>query len=199
MRIDGESGESVDLDEVTRWWRSRVAYVPQEVSLFDSTVAQNVALAWRDADVDRDLVREALAQAQLLDMIEAREGGIDAPIGERGLALSGGQRQRLGIARALYARPLVLVLDEATSALDTATEAAVAAAIAGLRGSTTVVSVAHRLSTVQNADQIFFLSGGAIIGSGTFDELAASVPEFGEQVWLAGLGGDTALGGGALA
>lgn len=198
VRIDGEAGEAVDLDEVTRWWRSQVAYVPQEVSLFDSTVAQNVALAWRDADVDRDLVREALAQAQLLDMIEAREGGIDAPIGERGLALSGGQRQRLGIARALYARPLVLVLDEATSALDTATEAAVAAAIAGLRGSTTVVSVAHRLSTVQNADQIFFLSGGAIIGSGTFDELAASVPEFGEQVRLAGLGGDAALGGEAL-
>ncbi len=190
VRVEGETG-SVALDDVTRWWRSRVAYVPQEVSLFDSTVAQNVALAWNNADVDRDLVREALAQAQLLDMIEARDGGIDAPIGERGLALSGGQRQRLGIARALYAKPLVLVLDEATSALDTATEAAVAAAIAGLRGSTTVVSVAHRLSTVQNADQIFFLSEGRVVGSGTFDELAASVPEFGEQVRLAGLGGGT--------
>lgn len=190
IRVDGGDG-AVDLDDVTRWWRSRVAYVPQEVSLFDSTVAQNVALAWSPDDVDRDRVREALAQAQLLDLIESRDGGIDAPIGERGLALSGGQRQRLGIARALYARPLVLVLDEATSALDTATEAAVADAIAALRGSTTVVSVAHRLSTVQNADQIFFLSGGRVVGSGTFDELAAAVPEFGEQVRLAGLGGGT--------
>jgi ABC-type multidrug transport system fused ATPase/permease subunit len=186
--VEGDTGDPVALDQLTRWWRRSVAYVPQEVSLFDSTVAQNVALTWDHRDIDRDLVREALAQAQLLDVIESREGGIDAPIGERGLALSGGQRQRLGIARALYAQPLVLVLDEATSALDTTTEAAVAAAIAGLRGSTTVVSVAHRLSTVQNADQIFFLSDGALVGSGTFDELAASVPEFGEQVRLAGLG-----------
>lgn len=133
-------------------------------------------------------MREALAMAQLLDVIEEREGGIDAPIGERGLALSGGQRQRLGIARALYAQPLVLVLDEATSALDTRTEAAVAAAIAELRGSTTVVSVAHRLSTVKNADTIFFMSGGRLVGAGPFDELAATVPEFAQQVKLAGLG-----------
>ncbi|MBR22853.1 ABC transporter ATP-binding protein [Chryseoglobus sp. 28M-23] len=182
VRVDG-----IALSEVTRWWRSRVAYVPQEVSLFDSTVAQNVALTWNTDEIDHERVRDALERAQLLDVIIERAGGLDASIGERGLALSGGQRQRLGIARALYAEPLVLVLDEATSALDTTTEAAVAAAIAELRGSTTVVSVAHRLSTVQNADQIFFLSGGAIVGSGTFDELAASVPEFGEQVRLAGL------------
>lgn len=179
--------DGIPLDQVTRWWRSRVAYVPQEVSLFDSTVAQNVALTW-SADFDRERVREALAMAQLLDVIEEREGGIDAPIGERGLALSGGQRQRLGIARALYAQPLVLVLDEATSALDTRTEAAVAAAIAELRGSTTVVSVAHRLSTVKNADTIFFMSGGRLVGAGPFDELAATVPEFAQQVKLAGLG-----------
>ena len=86
--------DGIPLDQVTRWWRSRVAYVPQEVSLFDSTVAQNVALTW-SADFDRERVREALAMAQLLDVIEEREGGIDAPIGERGLALSGASGVRV--------------------------------------------------------------------------------------------------------
>lgn len=179
--------DGIPLAEVTRWWRSRVAYVPQDVALFDSTVAQNVALTWSQ-DFDRERVRECLRQSQLLDTIESRPGGIDSPIGERGLTLSGGQRQRLGIARALYAEPLVLVLDEATSALDTATEADVAAAINALRGSTTVVTVAHRLSTVKSADVIFFMSGGHVAARGTFDELAATVPEFAQQVKLAGLG-----------
>ncbi len=185
IAIDGTS-----VSELTRSWRSRVGYVPQEVSLFDASVAQNVALTW-SGDVDRERVRSALERAQLLDTIESRPGGIDAPIGERGLALSGGQRQRLGIARALYADPLVLVMDEATSSLDTATEAAVAQAIRDLSGSMTIVSVAHRLSTIMHADRIFFMSGGRVVASGNFDELQAAVPEFANQVRLAGLGDGT--------
>jgi ABC-type multidrug transport system fused ATPase/permease subunit len=132
-------------------------------------------------------VRSALRQAQLLDIVESREGGIDAPVGERGLTLSGGQRQRLGIARALYTRPLVLVMDEATSALDTATEAAVGKAIRALHGKTTLISVAHRLATIRDADRIYFMSEGRIAASGTFDELVAAVPEFAVQAALAGL------------
>jgi ATP-binding cassette subfamily C protein len=178
--------DDVPLTEVTSAWRSRVAYVPQEVSLFDSTVAQNVALSWSD-DVDRERVTAALRQAQLLPTILARPDGIDARIGERGLSLSGGQRQRLGIARALYAEPYVLVMDEATSALDTATEAAVADAIGELRGSMTIISVAHRLATIKNADIIFFMSGGRLVAQGTFGELVRTVPEFAEQASLAGL------------
>lgn len=181
ISIDG-----IPLRSLTSSWRSRVAYVPQDVSLFDSTVAQNVALSWSD-DVDRDRVRTALAQAQLLETIEGRPGGIDAMVGERGLALSGGQRQRLGIARALYVQPLVLVLDEATSALDTATEAAIVDALRELRGDLTIISVAHRLATIRDADRIHFMSAGRVTESGTFSELVRSVPEFAAQARLAGL------------
>lgn len=178
--------DGILLSDLTTAWRSRVAYVPQEVSLFDSTVARNVALSWSGA-VDEQRVRDALRRAQLLDALESRAGGIHARIGERGLALSGGQRQRLGIARALYADPLVLVMDEATSALDTATEAAVGEAISQLRGSLTIITVAHRLATVMKSDSIFFLSGGRLVAQGDFATLVAEVPEFAAQASLAGL------------
>ncbi|WP_309128018.1 ABC transporter ATP-binding protein [Microbacterium sp.] len=178
--------DGVPLSSVLNAWRAQISYVPQEVSLFDSTVAQNVALSWR-ADFDRDRVRFALEQAQLLPLIDAREGGMDGRIGERGLALSGGQRQRMGIARALYSDPRVLVMDEATSALDTATEAAVTRAIEGLRGSVTTVTVAHRLSTIRNADTVFFMRDGQVAASGTFDEVVATESEFAVQAALAGL------------
>lgn len=167
-------------------WRSRVGYVPQDVSLFDATVAQNVALTWTDS-VDRERVKEALKTAQMLDVVEKRDGGMDSALGERGLSLSGGQRQRLGIARALYADPLVLVMDEATSALDTATEDAISQAIRDLHGKVTVLLVAHRLSTIRHADQIFFMTGGRVTASGTFDELIENVPDFAHQASLAGL------------
>ena len=179
--IDGE-----DLTTLTDAWRSRIAYVPQDVTLFDRTVGENVALTW-DGSFDRERVRTALEKAQLLDLIESRQGGIDGRVGERGLALSGGQRQRIGIARALYGEPLVLVMDEATSALDTATEAAVTDAIKALRGSMTIITVAHRLSTVMHSDQIFFMSGGRVEAQGTFEELVERVPEFARQAGLAGL------------
>jgi ABC-type multidrug transport system fused ATPase/permease subunit len=180
--------DDVPLTSLTKAWRDRVAYVPQEVSLFDATVAQNVALTWSD-DYDEERVRAALVRAHMLETVESRVGGITGRIGERGLALSGGQRQRLGIARALYVDPLVLVMDEATSALDTATEAAVTRSIAELRGSTTTVTVAHRLATIKEADEIFFMSGGRVTARGTFAELVESVPEFALQAALAGLAG----------
>ncbi|MBT1003027.1 ABC transporter ATP-binding protein/permease [Paenarthrobacter sp. DKR-5] len=184
VTIDG-----TPISDVSRAWRARVGYVPQDVSLFDATVAQNVALTWTD-NYDPGQIKEALRQAQLLNVIEQRADGIEGRIGEKGLALSGGQRQRLGIARALYPQPYVLVMDEATSALDTATEAAVSAAIRDLHGKTTVILVAHRLSTIRHADTIFFLANGEVKAQGTFDELVAAVPDFAEQAALAGLTGD---------
>lgn len=181
MTLDG-----VPLEEVLKSWRSRVGYVPQEVAIFDGTVAQNVALSW-GTDIDEARVRTALARAQLLETVEARKDGIRGSVGERGMSLSGGQRQRLGIARALYMDPLVLVLDEATSALDTATEAAVARAINELQGEVTVISVAHRLSTIRNNDKVAFMKDGRILSEGTFDEVVRENTEFARQAALSGL------------
>jgi ATP-binding cassette, subfamily B, bacterial PglK len=183
ISIDGQP-----LTDVIRAWRSRVGYVPQRVALFDASIAQNVALTWDD-DFDRDLVVEVLEKAQLTSLVSTRAGGIDERIGERGMSLSGGQQQRLGIARALYADPLVLVLDEATSSLDTKTEDDVTQAIRNLRGEVTLISVAHRLSTIKDYDQVCYLEDGRIIGKGTFSHLARTLPAFGEQVALAGLTG----------
>lgn len=180
IRVDGRP-----LPDVLAAWRSRVGYVPQEVNLFDGSIAQNVALTW-GSDIDEEAVERALERAQLLDLVRGR-GGLGARVAERGLALSGGQRQRLGIARALYADPLVLVLDEATSALDTTTEDAVARAIRELHGSVTVIAVAHRLSTVRHSDQVCFMRDGTIAARGTFDEVVAAHPEFATQARLSGL------------
>lgn len=179
--IDGQHLEDVLAD-----WRSRVGYVPQDVALFDGTIAENVALVW-EGPIDEARVESALRRAQLWDVVQSKPGGIRSRVGDRGISLSGGQRQRLGIARALFDDPLVLVLDEATSALDGKTESDVAAAIRELRGEVTVVAVAHRLSTIRDSDQICFMSDGRIEAQGTFDELVASVPEFAEQASLAGL------------
>lgn len=174
------------LEDVLADWRSRVGYVPQDVALFDGTVAENVALVW-EGEIDEARVEQALRRAQLWDVVSARPGGIHGRVGDRGMSLSGGQRQRLGIARALFDDPLVLVLDEATSALDTKTESDVAAAIRELRGEVTVVAVAHRLSTIRDSDQVCFMAGGRVVARGTFDELVASVPEFAVQATLSGL------------
>lgn len=174
------------LADVLAGWRARVGYVPQDVSLFDGTIAQNVALTW-GSNFDVDRVEAALRRAQLWSTVEGRAEGVNTRIGERGIALSGGQRQRLGIARALYSDPLVLVLDEATSALDTKTESDVSFAIRSLHGDVTVISVAHRLSTIRDADQVLFMKDGTIAASGTFEAVVAAHPEFAHQAALAGL------------
>ncbi|WP_166866283.1 ABC transporter ATP-binding protein [Salinibacterium sp. ZJ70] len=180
VSIDG-----IPLTELRTAWRSRMGYVPQEVALFDASIAQNVALTWGD-DYDPQRVQLALERARLWDLVSAREGGLQSRVGERGLSLSGGQRQRLGIARALYSEPFVLVMDEATSALDTHTESQVTEAIRGLEGITKIV-VAHRLATIMHSDRIFFMRDGVVAGEGTFDELVEQHPDFAKQAQLAGL------------
>ncbi|GAB6857048.1 ABC transporter ATP-binding protein [Microbacterium xylanilyticum] len=181
ITIDGDP-----LKSVLRQWRGRVGYVPQRVALFDGTIAQNVALTWTD-EIDEAKVLHALERAQLGSLVDARAGGIHERIGERGVSLSGGQQQRLGIARALYTDPLVLVLDEATSSLDTKTEDEVTKSIRELQGEVTLISVAHRLSTIKDYDRICYVDEGVIASSGTFLEVASSLPAFAEQVLLAGL------------
>lgn len=184
ITIDG-----APLRSVLRQWRGRVGYVPQKVALFDGTIAQNVALTWTD-EVDEERVLRALERAQLGTLVRSRAGGIHERIGERGVSLSGGQQQRLGIARALYTDPLVLVLDEATSSLDTKTEDEVTKSIRSLQGQVTLISVAHRLSTIKDYDRVCYLDDGVIAASGSFQEVATSLPAFAEQVLLAGLARD---------
>ncbi len=178
--------DDVPLTNVLADWRSHVGYVPQDVTLFAGTIAQNVALTWA-ADIDEDRVQTALARAQMTDVVAALPNGIRTRLGERGLTLSGGQRQRLGIARALYVEPLVLVLDEATSALDSATEEAVASAIRHMSGEVTVLAVAHRLSTIRHSDLVCYLDRGRIAARGTFDEVVGGSEEFAQQARLSGL------------
>lgn len=177
--------DDAPLPEVMGQWRGRVGYVPQRVALFDGSIAQNVALTW-EQNFELDRVRHALRRAHL-EELEDREGGLLAKIGERGESISGGQQQRLGIARALYTDPLVMVMDEATSSLDTATENRVTQSMRELQGEVTFITVAHRLSTIREYDQVCYLDGGKIRGIGTFDEVVAQVPDFAIQAQLAGL------------
>lgn len=140
-----------------RQWQSRVAHVPQFIYLADASIAQNVAFGVNPADIDLELVTTVIGQAQLDDVIQNLADGLNEVIGERGAKLSGGQRQRLGLARALYKQPEFLVLDEATSALDSHTEKSVMEVIEGLGDGITTVIIAHRLSTLANANKIIEL------------------------------------------
>jgi len=120
-------------------------------------------------------------------LIESLPDGIDTQVGERGGRISGGQRQRLGIARAMFTRPKLLVLDEATSALDGESEAIISATISALKGDVTVLMIAHRLSTVRQADLVIYMADGRVVAQGTFGEVRAQVPDFDKQASLMGL------------
>ncbi|EFI35309.1 ABC transporter related protein [Desulfonatronospira thiodismutans ASO3-1] len=153
-------------------WQNMLGYVPQNIYLSDTSVASNIAFGLPDEEIDMQRVVSSSSKAKLHDFITHElPGGYNTVVGERGIRLSGGQRQRIGIARALYREPQILVLDEATSALDNITEKSVMEAIAGLEGNTTVIIIAHRLSTVEHCDMIHILEQGRIKTSGTYEEL----------------------------
>ena len=168
-------------------WPGAISYVPQAVALVGGSVRDNVALGLPRDLIDDDRVWEALERAHLAEFLVENREGLDTSIGERGFRLSGGQRQRLGIARALYTRPKLLVLDEATSALDSETEQAIIRTLAELEGEVTTITVAHRLATVRNVDELMFLQHGRVVGQGTFDAVREQVEEFNRQATLLGL------------
>ena len=168
-------------------WPGAVAYVPQDVAIFNGTIRNNVAIGFENDEVREEFVVEALRIAQLYEFVQSLPLGLDSPIGENGANLSGGQRQRLGIARALYTKPKLLVLDEATSALDGEVEENITEALNKLRGSVTVVLIAHRLSTVRSSDLVIYLEDGKIRASGNFEEVRKKVPNFDRQAALTGL------------
>jgi ABC-type multidrug transport system fused ATPase/permease subunit len=168
-------------------WPGAMAYVPQDVAVLTGTVRENVALGIPPDLIEDSLVWEALERAQLATFLHESRDGINTAVGENGVQLSGGQRQRLGVARALYSRPKLIVLDEATSALDAETERAITETLDSLAGDVTLILIAHRLATVRHCDQVIHLSSGKITGRGSFEEVRVQVPEFNRQAELLGL------------
>lgn len=166
-------------------WQRQLSYIPQEVYLLDGTIRQNVAFAVASDEIVDERVWRALRRAQIDDLVRELPQGLDSPVGERGVRISGGERQRLGIARALYRNPAVLVVDEATASIDSETEAAVMRALEALRGDKTLIVITHRLATVRNCDEIFVMGNGGIQASGTYAELVQRSAEFRQLVGLA--------------
>ena len=161
----------IDFENV-RSWQNKLGYVPQQIYLADNSVAANIAFGVPSNQIDYNAVENAARIANLHNFVTNQmPKGYETVIGERGVRLSGGQRQRIGIARALYHDPEVLILDEATSALDNLTEQAVMGAVHNLGHSKTIILIAHRLTTVRNCDQIFFLHNGQLVGKGNYSEL----------------------------
>lgn len=158
--------DGVDIWQNLRGWQDRIGYVPQHIYLTDDTLRRNVAFGVAEHQIDDAAVARAVSAAQLEAFVVSLPLGLQTMVGERGVRFSGGQRQRVGIARALYHNPELLVLDEATSALDQETESAVMQAIGQLKGSKTIIVVAHRLSTVEQCDLIYRLCDGMVVQVG---------------------------------
>jgi ATP-binding cassette subfamily C protein len=168
-------------------WPGAIGYVPQMVSFVNGTVRENVAVGVDPSEIDDGNIWECLKMAQLEAIFRDSDLGLETFIGEKGVRLSGGQRQRLGIARALYTNPKLLILDEATSALDAETEKAVAETIHKLMHKVTLIVIAHRIATVQKMDRVIYLENGQFVATGSFSEVRSAVPQFDRQAKLLGL------------
>ena len=172
--------------DVARAWPGLIMYVPQSPLVSNGSIRANVALGIKEEDIDDGRVNRALELVHLQDVV-SQHGGIDAPVGELGSRLSGGQRQRLGLARALYGHPSIVMLDEATSALDAESEAIVASMLEELSQRVTVVVVAHRLATVRRSKLIAYVDDGTVTVTNSFESLRKSVQRFDLQASLSGL------------
>jgi len=164
--LNKQSGEILyngqKLDESSKSLMSNIAYLPQDIFLLDDTIANNIAFGLEEKDIDINRINESISKAQLDGLMSQMPTGINTLIGERGIRLSGGQKQRLAIARAFYFNKSILILDESTSALDSETEKLIVEEIKRLKGTVTMIVIAHRLSTLENCDKIIVLESGAI-------------------------------------
>lgn len=189
--LDPDSGEILvdgwPIKTVRRQWQRLIGYVPQKIVLFDASIRENVAFGLPLSEIDEAQVWKVLELAQLADTVREMPDGLDNVIGESGVQLSGGQRQRLGVARALYHDPRILMFDEATSALDNETEFKLTEVLESLRGNLTTITIAHRLSTVRRCDRLLYLEQGELVADGPFDELDRAIPGFSRMVELASL------------
>jgi ABC-type multidrug transport system fused ATPase/permease subunit len=174
------------LEAISKW-PGAIAYVPQDVLVLNGTIRENVSLGYPLVAATDELVNDAIRIASLTDFVAELPAGLDSNLGERGAKISGGQRQRIGIARALFTKPKLLVLDEATSALDGGTEESISNDISKLKGSTTIVLIAHRLSTLRDADLVVYMDKGEIVARGSFEQVRKAVPDFDKQAKLMGL------------
>lgn len=163
-----------------REWQSEISYVSQSVYLTDGSFKENIAFGENEASINLDRVIEVAKLARIHDFIQSRPEGYDSRVGERGVQISGGQRQRLGIARALYRNPLVLILDEATSALDKVTENEIMDSIESLTGNKTIIIISHRLNTIKKSHSIYLLNKGRLEAQGTYQDLLSSNNHFQE-------------------
>ena len=168
-------------------WAGAIAYVPQEIYLKNGSIAENISIGYSPDEYSKDDITRALKIAHLSNFVSTLEFGAETSVGERGARLSGGQKQRLGIARAMFTSPQILIMDEATSALDGGIESDITDSIRELKGLVTVVMVAHRLSTVRYADQVVYMSDGEVLATGTFEQVRSQIPDFDKQARLMGL------------
>jgi ATP-binding cassette subfamily C protein len=173
VTVDGE-----DIENDVSGWRARIGYVSQQIYLTDDTLRRNIALGLDDADIDDERVAEVVQFAQLKDVVSKLPYGLHTRVGEAGSRLSGGERQRVAIARALYRDPALLVFDEATSALDQRSATAVSHAIEALRGTKTMVLIAHSIESIRRCDRLVFMKDGRIADTGSFEALRADNEEF---------------------
>ena len=178
---------NVDTNKIDKFnrhkWQSLIGYVPQHIYLSDDTIANNIAFGLEEKDIDKKLIEIAAKSANLHEFITSELPlGYQTEVGERGVRLSGGQIQRIGIARALYNKPRILIMDEATSALDNLTEKAVIDAIDRLGDNITVILIAHRLNTVRDCDKIFVMSKGEVKAEGSYKDLLLTNKYFQEMV-----------------
>lgn len=175
------------ISEAVKKWSGAISYVPQDVLIVNGTIESNVKLGYPISAGDKNLLEECLEISQLGEFVRSLPMKTQTNVGDKGTSLSGGQRQRLGIARALFTKPRLLVLDEATSALDGETEANLSRAIDSLRGNVTLILIAHRLSTVRSADKVVYIENGKILSVGTFDQVRLDCESFNRQASQMGL------------
>ncbi len=171
-----------DIHEDLAAWQDNIGYVSQTTYLLDDSILRNIALGISDVEIDVEKVRRAVKSAQLEKLVQTLPQGLDTIIGERGCKLSGGERQRIGIARALYHDPDILILDEPTSSLDYETEREITRTLEALKGRKTVVIVAHRLSTVRNCDEVYEVTAGSVEGPRTFESLEGRAVAAGDRL-----------------
>ena len=172
-------------------FRNIVGYVPQKINNMQGDIYTNVAWGIERKDIDKEKVESVLKESQLYEQLKQTENGLEIELKQDGIGVSGGQMQRIGIARALYKSPEIIVLDEATANLDVKIENKLTEILNGLKGTKTIIAIAHRLSTLVNCDRVAYLKDGTVVDIGTFNELASKYPDFDEILKLSRIKLDT--------